>query len=1446
MPAINVARTDTFELQRQKINQIGARLFDVTGGGSDLSTGNLKLGDGTKTIPSLAFVSDNTLGLYKAGIRSIGFVSGNKRIINIQEDSFVSFKDFNVINKALNTAGTAIDDAGSGYDTGSFPNVALNGGTGADAEATITVAGFIGSVTQGGIDYLAGTHTAIMSGGNGSGAVATLVVPEMAVTITSAGTNFAPGEFASVPLTGGNGTGAQATVVFGGEATVTASITNGGSNYVDGNYNDIALSTQGDGLGLLANITVSGGVVTACTIAPSAAPRGYQVGDVLGIDEPTIVGASGAGFEFTISNITGNGTCESITIDVSGVGYHNGDVLSVNLTDVGNYPGSTAPTFTILNNPDQVSEFTFTGYGDANIVGGGYQIGDVLEPSGALTGITGTVTEGSFAITGIADTSVIAVGSTITQTGGAGAILESTDPTIVKVDSIVDATTINVNVTVFGSGAVTFTVTPPYGTPTTPLQFTVSELGVVEQIAITDGGSGYDVGDVLTVDARQLVNPIGKTVTADFYETITLTAPQSAGTFSIGTVIDFANGQALPIIGIITNNSGQQTGFNVLGASNAFDTTVITEQGQTTTYTMDGDPVPRHAFKINGTYEWNGDLLYVDNKYEFDYSDSSNGSHVFGLSEHPDGTKYTQTQTGTLDTTSLTVSMTATTGIYPNTLVTVLEDAANRTGAVATNTKVVSVDSGNNTITLDTLPTTSGIADLTFTGQELITGVVRDTTNNKLTLTVTGSTPSPLYVYCATQGDTHTNMGVSPTGVRNEYIVDPNNPRVFGSGAQFSSTDITETTNISFAVASGTVNATTVSGSTLSFSSGTVSSLSSSTSTTGTLTVNTINTSSGGIDVDAGTGLTVSTGNLNVGTTVQIDNSSGAITTSGNVKTTGYFNSNDQLHIEDNKISSLSGLDIEIEPSGVSQVKISSTSALVIPSGQTDQRPIVSQSFNGSIRFNTETNQYEGYSATSAAWSSLGGVRDLDGNTYILAEETVGANDNTLWFYNDNINTVKFTPQYLEFENVKNIRSPNTSAPDYSEWTANTPVSLGDYLKYRNNIYEVTAVTNPSGTNLTGTSGNAPAHTSGTLSNGDVDLTYSTTAVANLTFDEIAELRIDPLGFTDLVVNNELRFSENIISTDTNDLVLSPNSGQKITIDAKTSLVLPVGNNNEKGNAAQGSVRYNTDDNQFEGYNGAQWGGLGGVKDIDQDTYIQAETSPGADEDTLFFYNANNNTLQLTQTGLDFYSVDTLNSLTTNELNINASTITFDNLATTLENTSSTETFLFSTKQNFDLGLSSGLTTDPLLRLTSDGDIFYNLGFGTGNYSGVKLFDSELKELEIADFKIITKKVSLEKGSLNEGDAIIYDPAVEDSAKVIITANNTTTGDKEVVEYSITDKGTDVFFTEIGNISTGVNQFTSLVDFNDSGKVRITFTLDTSLSSGDDVEFTVVSQITKR
>jgi len=56
----------------------------------------------------------------------------------------------------------------------------------------------------------------------------------------------------------------------------------------------------------------------------------------------------------------------------------------------------------------------------------------------------------------------------------------------------------------------------------------------------------------------------------------------------------------------------------------------------------------------------------------------------------------------------------------------------------------------------------------------------------------------------------------------------------------------------------------------------------------------------------------------------------------------------------------------------------------------------------------------------------------------------------------------------------------------------------------------------------------------------------------------------------------------------------------------------------------QGLIRYNTELQQFEGYGaGNAWGSLGGVIDIDQDTYIKAETN-ATDNDELQFYTYSN------------------------------------------------------------------------------------------------------------------------------------------------------------------------------------------------------------------------------
>lgn len=80
----------------------------------------------------------------------------------------------------------------------------------------------------------------------------------------------------------------------------------------------------------------------------------------------------------------------------------------------------------------------------------------------------------------------------------------------------------------------------------------------------------------------------------------------------------------------------------------------------------------------------------------------------------------------------------------------------------------------------------------------------------------------------------------------------------------------------------------------------------------------------------------------------------------------------------------------------------------------------------------------------------------------------------------------------------------------------------------------------------------------------------------------------------------------------------------KVIFDSTNSIQIPVGTEAEKdavGIAVTGQIRFNTTNSTFEGYgSGGQWGSLGGVKDVDQDTYIDSETSPGSDEDTLYFY----------------------------------------------------------------------------------------------------------------------------------------------------------------------------------------------------------------------------------
>ena len=78
-----------------------------------------------------------------------------------------------------------------------------------------------------------------------------------------------------------------------------------------------------------------------------------------------------------------------------------------------------------------------------------------------------------------------------------------------------------------------------------------------------------------------------------------------------------------------------------------------------------------------------------------------------------------------------------------------------------------------------------------------------------------------------------------------------------------------------------------------------------------------------------------------------------------------------------------------------------------------------------------------------------------------------------------------------------------------------------------------------------------------------------------------------------------------------------------VHISASDGIIIPVGNTAQRSSdAIKGEIRFNTTLQSYEGYDGNNWGTLGGMTDIDKDTLITAETSAGADNDELIFFTA--------------------------------------------------------------------------------------------------------------------------------------------------------------------------------------------------------------------------------
>jgi hypothetical protein len=124
---------------------------------------------------------------------------------------------------------------------------------------------------------------------------------------------------------------------------------------------------------------------------------------------------------------------------------------------------------------------------------------------------------------------------------------------------------------------------------------------------------------------------------------------------------------------------------------------------------------------------------------------------------------------------------------------------------------------------------------------------------------------------------------------------------------------------------------------------------------------------------------------------------------------------------------------------------------LQVPTGTTAQRPWVPA--NGMIRYNSTQSTFEGYS--SSAWSSLGGVKSVDGYTYIQAETSAGNSNGDLDFYAEDsagtaatqvgqwnrTNLKDYTGTLVGTQTTQNVF--NTTATTVNAFGAATTLTLG-------------------------------------------------------------------------------------------------------------------------------------------------------------------------------------------------------------------------------------------------------------------------------------------------------------------------------------------------------------------------------------------------------------------
>ena len=221
--------------------------------------------------------------------------------------------------------------------------------------------------------------------------------------------------------------------------------------------------------------------------------------------------------------------------------------------------------------------------------------------------------------------------------------------------------------------------------------------------------------------------------------------------------------------------------------------------------------------------------------------------------------------------------------------------------------------------------------------------------------------------------------------------------------------------------------------------------------------------------------------------------------------------------------------------------------------------------------------------------------------------------------------------------------------------------------------------------------------TADTFSTGDIliDDNFITTTVSN------SNLELRTAG-TGSVIVDTFAIKGSTITT-SGDININPGS-ELVNLNATGGLKLPAGTTAERPSALPGYVRFNTDLNRFEGYNGTNWVNLKGVEDLDGNTKVTAELTEGLNDQRIRFYVDNNVIVTIDENKLEAPRVDV------DDIRIDGNVITTTTVDTNLSLTANGTGRVKFDNFAFKDSTITNVVNDSITQFSSTGDGYVKFG----------------------------------------------------------------------------------------------------------------------------------------